>query len=420
MSTNRSYFKRRVVITGLGVVTPLGCTVERYWTALCNGESGIRRITYFDPSQFDCQIAGQVKEFYPENYIERKELRHMDRFVQYAVVASIHAAHDAGLELPLQNPARVGVLIGSGIGGIAVIEAQHKILLEKGPGRVSPFFIPMQIANMAAGQVSIYLGASGPVSCITTACASGVHAIGDSFKIIQRGDAELMIAGGTESAISPTSVAGFCAARALTTRNEIPTQASCPFDRKRDGFVMGEGAGIIVLEEMEHALSRGARIYGEVVGYGMTGDAYHVTAPDPNGDGAARCMQMALDDGGLMPTDVNYINAHGTSTPLNDKVETLAIKKVFNEHAYKLAISSTKSMIGHLLGAAGGVEMVATILTIYRGVIHPTINYQDPDPECDLDYVPNHARRLEVQVALCNSLGFGGHNATLAVKKFIP
>ena len=413
-----SKFTRRVVITGLGVVTPLGCTVDRYWSALCNGESGIGRITYFDPGAFDSQIAGQVKDFDPAKYLKPKELKHMDRFVQYALVASIEAVEDAGLKLPLQNPTRVGVFIGSGVGGIGIIEQQHKILLEKGPARVSPFFIPMQIANMGAAQVSIRLGATGPVSCITTACASGVYAIGDAFKIIQRGDADVMVAGGTESAITPTSVAGFCSARALSTRNETPSRASCPFDRKRDGFVMGEGAGILVLEEMESALSRGARIYAEIAGYGLTGDAYHVTAPSPDGEGAARCMQMALDDGGIPPSEVDYINAHGTSTPLNDKVETLAIKKVFGMHAYQLAISSTKSMIGHLLGAAGGVEMVATVLSIYHGNVHPTINYQDPDTECDLDYVPNKARKMEVSVALCNSLGFGGHNATLAVKKY--
>ena len=409
--------KRRVVVTGLGVISPLGNTTEKFWDSLVKGKSGIGHLTYFDASQYESLIAGEARDFVPHPFIPAKELRRMERFVQFAVTASKNAIDDAGLDISKQDPFRTGVVVGSGIGSLKIIEEQHKVIIEKGPSRVTPFLIPMLIVNMAAGHISIMFGIKGPNSCTTTACASGSHAIGDAFRIIQYGDADVMIAGGTESCITTLGIAGFCALKALSTRNNEPEKASRPFDKERDGFVMAEGAGIVILEEFEHAKKRNARIYGEVIGLGMTGDGYHMTAPDPEGEGAARCMLNALKDAGLRPEDVSYINAHGTSTPLNDKVETMAIKKVFGSFAKKVAVSSTKSMTGHLLGAAGGVEFVACCLALKHDIIPPTINYEIPDPDCDLDYVPNKARQAKVNVCLSNSLGFGGHNATLCVKK---
>lgn len=404
----------------MAVISPLGSTLEAYWNGLKNGKSGVRKITQFDAQKFDCQIAGEVKDFSSEKYISHKEAKRMERFTQFAVVAAKEAFRDAGLKLEKEDPFRIGVVVGSGVGGLRTIEEQHKILLEKGPSRLSPFMIPMMIENIAPGQIAIMLGLKGPNTCVVTACASSTHAIGDAFKIIQRGQAEVILSGGTESCITPLGVGGFCALKALATHyNDSPEKASRPFDAKREGFVMGEGAGIVVLEELEHALRRNARIYAELVGYGLSDDAYHITAPDPDGQGAARAMAMAIEDAKISPQEVDYINAHGTSTPLNDKVETLAIKIVFGDYAKKIPISSTKSMIGHLLGAAGAVEFIATVLTLNYGIIPPTINYEFPDPECDLDYVPNTARQKNVKVALSNSLGFGGHNATLIVKKFI-
>jgi 3-oxoacyl-[acyl-carrier-protein] synthase II len=409
---------RRVVITGVGVISPIGNDRSTFWNNLIAGKSGVGPITQFDPSDYPVRIAAEVKDFDPLDFLDRKEARRMDRFVQFAVAASRMALEDARLDMSKEDPDRVGVYIGSGIGGLATWEEQHKILLERGPRRVSPFLIPMMIANMASGQVSIATGAKGPNSSAISACATGTHSIGDAFKIIQRGDADVMIAGGAEATIRPLAFAGFCAAQALSRRNEEPEKASRPFDRERDGFVMGEGAGILILESLDHALKRGAPIIAEVAGYGMTGDAYHLTQPAPEGEGAARAMLRAIRDAGLKPEEIDYINAHGTSTEYNDKFETMAIKKVFGEHAYKLAVSSNKSMIGHLLGAAGGVEAIATALTLKEQVIPPTINYEHPDPDCDLDYVPNEARRTRVRAALSNSLGFGGHNATLAFKAF--
>lgn len=411
--------KRRVVITGMGIISPVGSTLEDYWFALVNGLSGIDTIKSFDATQFDCQIAGEVKNFSPEKYFNPRELKRMDRFIQFAVISAKEAIKNAGLDLSKEDPFRIGVIVGSGIGGLQTIEEQHKILLEKGPSKLSPFMIPMMIVNMAPGQIAISLGLKGPNTCVVTACASSAHAIGDAFKVIQMGRAEVMIAGGTESCITPLGIGGFCALKALATHyNDRPKEASRPFDAKREGFVMGEGAGIVVLEELEHALQRSAYIYAEVVGYGLSDDAYHITAPDPEGKGAKYAMEMAIKDAEISPEDIDYINAHGTSTQLNDKVETLAIKQVFGEYAKKIPISSTKSITGHLLGAAGAVELIATVLTIKNGIVHPTINYEFPDPECDLDYVPNKARQIEVEFALSNSLGFGGHNATLVVKKF--
>lgn len=410
--------KQRVVVTGAGVISPVGNNKDEFWNSLLNGKSGIDRLTTFDPTDFASQIAGEVKGFDPSPFISAKDLRRMEKFVQYAVSATKMAIADAHLDLEREDPNRIGALVGSGIGSLRVIEEQYQVLLEKGPSKLSPFLIPMLIVNMASGQISIQLKIKGPNSCVTTACASGNHAIGDSFKILQRGDAEVMIAGGTESCITPLGIGGFCALKALSTRNEQPQKASRPFDRERDGFVMGEGAGIAILETLEHAKKRNASIYAEVIGYGMSADAYHITAPDPEGDGAARAMMAAITDAGISPEEVSYINAHGTSTPLNDKVETKAIKKVFGHHSKKIPVSSTKSMTGHLLGAAGGVEFVACCLAITHSSIPPTINYENPDPDCDLDYVPNEARRAEVRVALSNSLGFGGHNATLIVKRF--
>ena len=404
--------KRRVVVTGLGLITPLGSGVEKTWNALCAGKSGIRRITKFDPSGHACQIAGEVTDFNPADYIEKKEIKKMDTFIHYAVAASQMAVDDAGFKVTPENADRVGVYIGSGIGGLPAIEAFHKVLLEKGPDRVSPFFIPMVIINLASGQVSMRLGARGPNSCAVTACATGNHCIGDAFRLIERGDADVMVAGGAEAAITPLCVAGFASARALSTRNDQPEQASRPFDKERDGFVLGEGAGVLVLEELELARRRGARIYTEIVGYGMTADAYHITAPPEDGHGAVRCMRRALEDAALAPDAIEYVNAHATST-MADRIETSAVKQVFGDHARRLAVSSTKSMTGHLLGAAGGVEAVFSVLAIHRGILPPTINQEVPDPECDLDYVPNVARRAEVHTVLSNSFGFGGVNACL-------
>lgn len=408
---------RRVVITGLGAITPIGNTAEEMWKALLAGKSGIDFVTKVDKDQYPAKVAGEVKDFNPTDYIEKRDVRKMDPFTQYAVVASKMAVEDAKLEINDDNAHRVGVWIGSGIGGMKTWEEQHTKLLEKGPGRVSPFFVPMMIPDMAAGQVSIQLGAKGINSCTVTACASGASSIGDAFKAVQRGDVDYMITGGTEAPITDMAFAGFSSAKALST-NEDPKTASRPFDKNRDGFVMGEGAGILVIETLESALDRGAPIYAEIVGYGATGDAYHITAPAEHGEGAARAMQHALKDAGLHPEDVDYINAHGTSTALNDKYETEAIKTVFGDHAKRLAVSSTKSMTGHLLGAAGGVESVISVKTIQEGKIAPTINYETPDPDCDLDYVTNEARSENVDVVLSNSLGFGGHNVALVFKKY--
>jgi len=410
--------RRRVVVTGMGMVSPLAIGVEETWQALIQGKSGVARITKFDPTGFDTQIAAEVKDFAPENFMDKKDIRRMDIFIQYAVAAATLALEDAQLKITPVNADRVGVVVGAGLGGLTTLEAFHKVLLEKGPGRISPFFIPMLIVNEAPGQISMRFGAKGPNTSVVTACATGNHNIGDAWRIIQRGDADAVIAGGVEATITPLAVAGFNAMKALSTRNDEPEKASRPFDKDRDGFVMGEGSGIIILEELQQALDRGAKIYAEIIGYGLTGDAYHITAPAPEGEGAARCIAMALKSAGIEPEEVDYINAHGTSTDYNDLYETMAIKTVFQEHAKKLAVSSTKSMIGHLLGGAGGVEAIFTVLTICRGIIPPTINYQTPDPGCDLDYVPNVARKASVRVALSNSFGFGGTNAVLAFKKF--
>ena len=407
---------RRVVVTGLGLVTPLGTGVEKTWKALCAGESGIGRITRFDPTGYDAQIAGEVKDFAPAQFIEKKEIKKMDTFIHYAVGASQLAVDDAKLKVVPEEATRVGVYIGSGIGGLGSIEHYHDVLREKGPGRVSPFFIPMTIINLASGQVAIRVGAKGPNSCAVTACATGNHCIGDAYRLIQRSDADVMIAGGAEAAITPLGVAGFASAKALSFRNDNPTKASRPFDKDRDGFVLGEGAGVVVLEELEHARARGARIYAEVIGYAMNSDAYHITAPPEEGEGAVRCMEMALKDAGVAKTDIGYINAHGTST-MADAIETKAIKHVFGEQAYRIPVSSTKSMTGHLLGAAGGIEAVFSILALHHGVLPPTINLDHPDPACDLDYVPNTARLVKTQVVLSNSFGFGGVNACLLFRR---
>ena len=410
---------RRVVVTGLGALSPVGNTADEFWSSLLQGRSGVGPITKFDTDGYPTRIAGEVRNFDPLNFVDKKDARRLDPYLQYAVASSVLAVQDAMLDTGKVDGSRFGVLIGSGIGGISTLLESHRNLLEKGPDRVSPFFIPMIIANMASGLVSIRFGARGPNSSVVTACATGNHAIGDSFKIIQRGDADVMIAGGSEAIIIPLTIAGFCSMKAMSTRNDEPTKAMRPFDATRDGFVCGEGAGIVILEALEHALARDARIYAEIVGYGMTGDAHHMTAPDPEGDGAMRAMTLALRDAGLDVSAVGYINAHGTSTPYNDKFETLAIKRVFGEHARRLAVSSTKSMTGHLLGAAGGVEAIATVLALHHGVLPPTINYETPDPECDLDYVPNQARKQNVEVALSNAFGFGGTNATLAFRSYL-
>ena len=409
---------RRVVVTGIGLVTPVGNSVETTWTALVQGRSGADYIKKFDTEKFSVRFACEIKDFDPLNYVEKKEARKMGAFIHYAIAASQEAVDDSGLKITDEVAENVGTYISSGIGDFWAIEREHSKLLNDGPSRVSPFFIPSAIVNLASGQVSIRHNAKGPNSATATACSAGAHAIGDSFKIIQRGDADAMICGGAESAITPMSVAGFAALRALSTRNDDPQHASRPFDLNRDGFVIGEGAGILILEELEFAKRRGARIYAEVVGYGMTGDAFHITMPDASGSGAVRVMQRTLKDAGVNPEDVGYINAHGTSTPYNDKFETMAIKKTFGEHAQKIPISSTKSMTGHLLGAAGGVEGVFSVLSIYRNILLPTINYETPDPECDLDYIPNQAREATIQYALSNSFGFGGTNAALLFKRY--
>jgi 3-oxoacyl-[acyl-carrier-protein] synthase II len=408
----------RVVITGCGVVTSLGQDVSTFWNNLLAGKSGVSHIESFDVSNYNTKIAAEIKDFNPEDYMDRKDVKRADRFAQFGVAGAKLAIEHAKLEITTENAHRVGVYVGSGIGGLQTWEEQHEILLKKGPKRVSPFFIPMMIANMASGLISIMTGAKGPNSASISACATGTHAIGDAFHIIKRGQADVMIAGGTEATIRPTGLAGFNSARALSTRNDEPERASRPFDAERDGFVMGEGAGVVVLESLEHALERGANIIAEVVGYGMSGDAYHLTSPAPEGEGASRSMLEAIKDANLQPTDIDYINAHGTSTDYNDKFETLAIKNTFGEHAYKLAVSSTKSMTGHLLGAAGGIETIVCALSIQDQILAPTINYEHPDPDCDLDYVPNEARKTKVDVTLSNSLGFGGHNATIILRKY--
>lgn len=409
--------KRRVVVTGIGAVTPLGNDAHTTWENVIAGKSGIGPLTRLNADDFPAKVAGELKDFDIEAYVDRKEARKMDRFTHYAIAASVMAVEDAKLEINDSNSTRVGVWIGSGIGGLETLEIQHETFLKRGPKRVSPFFVPMMIPDMAAGQVSIKLGAKGINSCTVTACATGTNSIGDAFKVIQRGDADVMVTGGTEAPITKMAVAGFCANTALTT-NPDPNTACRPFDANRDGFVLSEGAGIIILEELEHALKRGATIYAEIAGYGATGDAFHITAPAPGGEGGARAMKMAIEDAGLLPSDIQYVNAHGTSTPYNDKYETAAIKEVFGDHAYKVAVSSTKSMTGHLLGAAGGIEAIFTALSIRDGIIPPTIHIETPDPECDLDYVPNVARKAEVKAAISNSLGFGGHNATILFKKY--
>jgi len=410
--------KRRVVVTGVGLVTPLGTGTEKTWRNLCEGKSGISHITRFDTTEFGVKIAAEVKDFNPEDFIEPKLARHLDPFVQYAIAAAGMALKESGLTIDDTNAIRVGVFTGNGIGGLSTIEKYHQISLERGPRKITPFFIPMVISNMSAGQISIICGAKGPNLSITTACAAGTHAVGEAFRSISRGDCEVAITGGSESTICPLAVGGFNAMKALSRNNENPEKASRPFDRDRDGFIISEGGGMMILEELEYARSRGAQIFAEVVGFGMTGDGYHMAAPPEDGNGAVRCMQMALDDAGLVPEDIDYINAHGTSTPLNDVVETRAIKTVFGEHAYKLAISSTKSMTGHMLGGAGGIESVFLALSVHQQIIPPTINLENPDPECDLDYVPNKARETVIRAALSNSFGFGGTNAVVAMKKF--
>jgi 3-oxoacyl-[acyl-carrier-protein] synthase II len=410
--------RKRVVITGLGLVIPVGIGVETAWKNVCEGRSGIGPLTRFDPNGHETKIAGEVKGFNPENYIEKKEIKKMDLFIQYALGATKEALEDSQLKITPENAEQVGVIVGTGLGGLPTIERYHQILLEKGPSRISPFFIPMLIANMASGQIAIRFGVKGPNSCVVTACATGAHCIGDAYRAIVYGDARAIIAGGTEANITPLTVAGFNAMKALSTRNDEPEKACRPFEKNRDGLVVAEGAGIVVLEDLEFALNRGARIHAEIVGYGYTGDAYHITAPSPDGEGAARCMRMAIRDAGLKPEEIDHINAHGTSTPLNDATETQAVKAVFGEHAKKVPISATKSMTGHLLGAAGSTEGIFTILSLREGVLPPTINYEEPDPECDLDYVPNVARRKPIQVAMSNAFGFGGTNATLIFKKY--
>jgi 3-oxoacyl-[acyl-carrier-protein] synthase II len=410
--------RKRVVVTGLGAITPIGNTLDEYWTGLTSGKNGVGSITIFDPARHDCKIAAETKGFDPLQYVEKKEAKRMDRFAQFAVCASKQALADAGLKITDLNARDIGVIVGTGVGGLKVLEDQQEIYLTKGPDRCSPFMIPMMIANMAAGLVAIQIGAKGPNCCTVTACAAGSNAIGEAFRLIQGGYAKAMICGGAESAITPLGIAGFAACRAISTCNEDPTHASRPFDVKRDGFVMGEGSGILVLEELHHALDRGAKIYAEVAGYGMTCDAYHMTSQIPGGVEAARAMALALEDGNISPDTVDYINAHGTSTPINDPTETAAIKKTLGDRAYKVAISSTKSMTGHLLGGAGGIEGVATALAIKHDIAPPTINLENPDPECDLDYVPNKARSMPINVAMSNSFGFGGHNVTLVFKKY--
>jgi 3-oxoacyl-[acyl-carrier-protein] synthase II len=410
--------KRRVVVTGMGLTIPTGIGVEIAWKNVCEGKSGIGLLTRFDTNGFETKIAGEVKDFNPELYIDKKEIKRMDLFVQYAIAATKEALEDAQLNIAPENCEQIGVIVGTGLGGLPTLEKYHKVLLERGPSRISPFFIPMLIANMASGQIAIQFGPKGPNTCLVTACATGAHCIGDAFRAIVYGDAEAMIAGGTEANITPLTIGGFNAMKALSTKNDEPEKACRPFEKNRDGFVVAEGAGIVILEELQFALKRNAKIYGELIGYGYTGDAYHITAPSPDGDGAVRCMRMAIKDAGLKSEEIDYINAHGTSTPLNDLTETIAIKTVFGDYAKKIPISATKSMTGHLLGAAGSTEAIFTILAIRDGILPPTINYEEPDPQCDLDYVPNVARQKPLKVAMSNAFGFGGTNATLVFRKF--
>lgn len=417
-SSEKRTVERRVVITGIGLVSPLGVGTKKNWDALLKGKSGVSRISRFDISDYTSKIAGQVPDFNPLDFLDKKESRKMDLFIQFAYAAAEIAVKDSGIDPASLRGERTGVYVGSGIGGIGIIEDTHKRLLEKGPGRVTPFFLVSTIINEASGQISIKYGAMGPNSATATACSTSTHAIGDSFRIIARGDADVMISGGAEAPVTPLGVAGFCAMRALSVRNDKPEKASRPFDAERDGFIVSEGAGIVVMEELGAALKRGADIYAEVVGYGMSADAYHVTAPSLDGKGAVLCMSKAIMDGGIDPEEIDYINAHGTSTPYNDKIETLAIKKVFGDHAYKVGVNSTKSMTGHLLGAAGGLEAGFSALCLKDQIMPPTINYENPDPECDLDYIPNKARPAEVRYALTNSFGFGGTNGSLVLKRY--
>ncbi len=410
--------KKRVVITGAGAVTPVGCNIDEIWENLLSGKSGVRTIDRFDTEEFTSKVAGLVSGFSSEEYLDPKESRRMDQFIVYGLVAAMKAVEDSGIKLEGELAEKTAVIIGSGIGGMETLCKQHAVLSEKGPRRVSPFFIPMMIPDMLAGYVSIKTGAKGPNFCVVTACATGTNSIGEAFKTIQRGDAIAAITGGAEAPVIPLGVSGFTAMKALSTRNDEPEKASRPFDKDRDGFVVGEGAGILVLEEYEHAVKRGAKIYAEIAGYGASGDAYHITAPQDTGDGAARAMKMAIQDGGIRPEDVEYVNAHGTSTQLNDVIETRAIKTVFGDHAYKLKINSTKSMTGHLLGAAGGVEAIVTAMSVKNGMVHQTLNLEEPEPECDLDYVPGKAQSCDITYALSNSFGFGGHNAVLLLKKY--
>ncbi len=410
---------KRVVITGMGAVTPIGIGTQTFWEGLLEGRNGVERITRFDPSEVNAQIAGEVKGFQPEEYMDKKEAKRMDRYTQFAIAAAKMAVQDSGLDLEKENLDRIGTFIGSGIGGIETMHTQYEKMFDKGPGRISPFFIPMMIPNMAAGRVSIELRLHGPSCCTSTACATGTNCIGDAFRVIQRGEADMMVAGGTEASISPAPVAGFSAMKALCVdHNDDPAHASRPFDKNRSGFIMGEGAGIVVLEELEHAKSRGAHIYAEVVGYGSNSDAYHITSPAPHGEYQGKCMQLAIADAGMVPSDIDYINAHGTSTHMNDQGETEAIKAVFGESAKSVAVSSIKSMTGHLLGAAGAVECIATALSIENDMVPPTMNYETPDEGMDLDYVPNKAKAKTVRAAMSNSFGFGGHNACLVLKKY--
>ena len=410
--------KNRVVITGLGPVTPVGIGKNNFWQSLIQGKCGIDRISYFDAEEYPTKIAAEVKDFDYTNFISAKEANRMDKSTQFSIVAAMLALEDSKLKITEKDSYSAGVIIGSGIGGIGTFEKQHKILLEKGPGRVSPFFVPMMISNISAGEIAIKIGAKGPNGVITTACASSTHALGMAFKLLQHGDAQIIISGGTEAAISPMALAGFCKMRALSTQNDHPKNASKPFDKGRDGFIMGEGAGILILETLQHAKERNANIYAEILGFGMTADAYHITAPAPEGEAAAKAMEIALKDAKIEPSRIDYINAHGTSTPLNDKLETLAVKRVFGEQAYDLKISSNKSMTGHLLGASGGVEAISTALTIKNDIIPPTINYNSPDPECDLDYVPNQSEKKIINYAISNSFGFGGHNGVIVLGKY--
>jgi 3-oxoacyl-[acyl-carrier-protein] synthase II len=409
---------KRVVITGLGAITPIGIGKEAYWQGLSAGRSGVARITHFDPAAYDTQIAAQVNDFDPALYMDKKEARRLARFLQFGIAAGQLAVKDAGLVITPENAPEIGVIVGSGIGGLGMLEEMAHVLKEKGPSRISPFTVPYMITDMAAGMISINTGAKGPNMCIVTACASGTHSIGEAFKTIQRGAARAMITGGTEASITPLGVASFIAAGALSNQNAEPTKASRPFDKARSGFVMGEGAGILILEELEFAKARGANILAEIIGYGASGDANHITAPAPGGEGAVRAIRAALKDAALQPADIDYVNAHGTSTELNDKFETMALKTVFGDHARKLAISSNKSLVGHLLGASGAVEAIATVMSIQHQVAPPTINQENPDPECDLDYVPNQARPMKITTAISNSFGFGGHNAIIVVKKY--